>query len=245
MNLDIAFLPNLVASPANTVCIVVDVLRASSTIVTLFERGCPQVLLAASVPEGRRLAREGGHLLAGERNGLPPTDFDLGNSPAELQEMDLAGRTVVLTTSNGTAALRKVAGARAVMVGCFMNARACCGAALELARDAGADLTVVCAGRRRRFALDDATCAGYLVATIAAMDGSRSDLTDAARCALRLWRSYDDPLPAFRDSATGRRVLEIGHAEDLALCARMNVSQVVPRLAPGQPLRLIQTPAAG
>ena len=172
--------------------------------------------------------------MAGERNGLPPPDFDLGNSPVELQELELAGRTVVLTTSNGTVAMQRVAGARAVLVGCFMNARACCGAALELARSAGADLTVVCAGRQRRFALDDAACAGYLAATIAELEGGRISFTDAAQCALRLWRSYGDPMPAFQDSASGRRVVEIGHAEDLALCARMNVSEVVPRLAPGQ-----------
>jgi 2-phosphosulfolactate phosphatase len=244
MNLDVAFLPSPAVNRTNIVVIVVDVLRASSTIVTLFERGCPQVLLAKSVADGRRLARGGGHLLAGERNGLPPPDFDLGNSPVELQNLDLAGRTVVLTTSNGTVAMQKVAGARAVFVGCYLNARACCGRALELARGAGADLTVVCAGRQRRFALDDAACAGYLAATIAELEGGPVTLTDAARGALRLWQSYDDPPAAFRDSATGRRVLEIGHAEDLALCARMNVSEVVPRLAPGQPPRLIRTPAA-
>jgi phosphosulfolactate phosphohydrolase-like enzyme len=75
-----------------------------------------------------------------------------------------------------------------------------------------------------------------LAGTIAELDGSRCDPSDAARSALRLWRSYSDPLSAFRDSASGRRLLEIGHAEDLDLCARVNGSEVVPRLAPGQPL---------
>jgi 2-phosphosulfolactate phosphatase len=245
MNLDVAFLPSLAVNRTNTVCIVVDVLRASSTVVTLFERGCRQVLLAMSVSEGRRLAREGGHLLAGERDGLPPAGFDLGNSPAELKEMNLAGRTVVLTTSNGTAAMQRVAGARAVLVGCFLNAGACCSAALELACAAGAELTVVCAGRQRRFALDDAACAGFLVDTLTGLAGGSLGFTDAARCALRLWRSYDDPMSAFRDSASGRRVAEIGYSEDLALCARMNVGEVVPRLAPGRPIRLVQSAAAG
>lgn len=240
MKLDVAFLPSQAVNLSNTVCIAVDVLRASSTIVTLLERGCRQVLLAKSVAEGRRLARGGGYLLAGERNGLPPADFDLGNSPAELQGMNLAGRTVVLTTSNGTAAMQGVASARAVLIGCFVNAGACCAAALELACDAGADLTVVCAGRQRRFALDDAACAGYLVSRIAEPEGSEGSLTDAARCALRLWQSYGDPMPAFRDSATGRRVLEIGHEEDLVLCARMNATEVVPRLVAGQPPGLVR-----
>jgi 2-phosphosulfolactate phosphatase len=239
MLLDVAFLPSQARNLTNSVCVVVDVLRASSTIVTLFERGCPRVLLAKSVAEGQRLARGGGHLLAGERNGLPPAGFDLGNSPAELKDLELTGRSVVLTTSNGTVAMQRVAGARGVLIGCFINARACCNAALELARDDKADLTLVCAGRQRRFALDDAACAGYLAGTIAALGGSPGDLTDSARCALRLWQSYGSPRPAFRDSMSGRRVLEIGHCEDLALCARMNVSEVIPRLAPGQPLSLI------
>jgi 2-phosphosulfolactate phosphatase len=237
--LDVVFLPSGAKNLAHTVCIVVDVLRAGSTIVTLFERGCPRVLLAKSVAEGRRLAKDGGHLLAGERNGLPPAGFDLGNSPAELQGLELAGRSVVLTTSNGTAALQKVAGARGVLVGCFINTKACCRAALDLARGAGADLTVVCAGRQRRLALDDAACAGFLAETLSGMERGLLNLTDAAECARRLWLSYGDAEAAFRDSASGRRVLEIGHAEDLALCARLNVSKVVPRLTPGQPLSLI------
>jgi 2-phosphosulfolactate phosphatase len=237
--LDVAFLPSEARSLANTVCIVVDVLRASSTIVTLFERGCPRVLLAKSVSEGRRMARAGGHLLAGERNGLPPAGFDLGNSPAELKDLDLTGRSVVLTTSNGTAALQRVSGAPGVLVGCPLNALACCSAALTLARGAGADLTVVCAGRQRRFALDDAGCAGFLVETLCEMGSGLVSLTDAAQCARRLWLSYGDAERVFRDSASGRRVLEIGHAEDLALCARVDGSAIVPRLAPGRPLCLI------
>jgi len=236
----VAFLPSEVANLANSVCIVVDVLRASSTIVTLFERGCPRVLLAGSVSEGRRLAKEGGLLLAGERNGLPPVGFDLGNSPAELKGLDLATQVVVLTTSNGTAALRKVAGARAVLVGCFTNAEACCRAALELAHRTGADLIVVCAGRRGRFALDDASCAGFLAETIAGMEDGACVLTDAARGACRLWQGYGDAILAFQDSASGQRVLEIGYAEDLALCARTSVSAIVPTLAPGRPFRLVQ-----
>jgi 2-phosphosulfolactate phosphatase len=239
MLLDVAFLPSGVATLANTVCIVVDVLRASSTIVTLFERGCPQVLLAGSVAEGRRLAREGGLLLSGERNGLPPAGFDLGNSPAELQGMDLAGRAVVLTTSNGTGALRRVAGAPAVLVGCFINGRACCDAALEIAAESGADLAVVCAGRRKRFALDDAACAGFLTETFGGLAGGRLVLTDAAQGARRLWQSYGDPERAFMESISGQRVLEIGGEEDLALCARIDASAIVPRLAPGRPLGLI------
>jgi 2-phosphosulfolactate phosphatase len=143
MALGVALLPSEAKSLTNTVCIVGHVLRASSPIVTLFERGCGRVLLARRVAEGRWMAREGGHLLAGERNGLPPAGFDLGNSPVELQGRDLTGSSVVLTTSNGTVAIQQVADARAVLVGCFMNAGACCSAALQLALGAGADLAVV------------------------------------------------------------------------------------------------------
>lgn len=243
MFVDVALVPGEARRWHGTVCIVVDVLRASSTIVTLFDRGCRTVIPAGSVTEARRLARKHGYVLAGERDGLAPPGFDFGNSPSELAHAALEGKTVVLTTSNGTVALRRLAHAPAVLIGCLLNATACCQQGLALAERYDAPLGIVCAGRHGYFVLDDSVCAGFLVETVMGLLRSRGEectLGDAARAAWRLWRSYPDFCTAFRESASGRRVMEIGLEEDMVFCARPDVSRGVPILVQATPPRLEQ-----
>lgn len=135
-------------SAKGNVCIVVDVLRASSSIVTLLERGCERLVIAEDVRYARKLhERLPDHLLCGEVGGLPPEGFDYGNSPAEFSRVDLAGKSVILATTNGTRALADCAReASAVLVGCLLNRTAVARAALHLAGEMSADISVVCAG---------------------------------------------------------------------------------------------------
>jgi 2-phosphosulfolactate phosphatase len=146
MRLDVALLPALLPEPATSVCIVVDVLRASSSCVTLLDSGAPSIAVAATVDEARAL--QSGimpdALLCGETGGLPPEGFDYGNSPVEFASLNLSGREVVMATSNGTRALARVASAPAVFVGCLLNRAQSCAAALAAALVAGAGITVVC-----------------------------------------------------------------------------------------------------
>ena len=103
MRLDVALTPNLLADFSGRVCIVVDVLRASSTIVTMLERGAEEVLLAPTIEGARGLHQElPRYLLCGEEGGVPPPGFDYGNSPSEFSAIDLKGQRVILRTSNGT-----------------------------------------------------------------------------------------------------------------------------------------------
>ena len=121
-----------VANPGSA-AIVIDVVRATTTLSVMFDRGCARVLVAGDIPEARAVvARAAGPLLlAGESGGLRPPGFDFGNSPIELAEAKLAGREVVFCTTNGTKALRACAGARAIMAGSLRNAEAVCRAALR------------------------------------------------------------------------------------------------------------------
>ncbi len=233
MQLDVALTPQQADVFDDCVAIMVDVLRASTTIVTLLERSVARLWVTGTVEDARRLSAAGDRLLMGERDGLPLPGFDYGNSPTALLDADLQGREVVLTTSNGTAALCRLADARAVLVGCMRNATACCRVALTQAQQLGAPLGIACAGRHRRFVLDDAVCAGALVDTLLALApaaGMTLELTDGAVAARRLWSTYDDVRVAFRASNSGRRVQEIGAAADIAFCAEQDVSVVVPRL---------------
>lgn len=213
--------------------IVIDVLRASSTIVTLLENGSGQVYTLASADKSRILSREKGLILCGERDGLTIPGFDMGNSPVEVLNSDVRGKGVVLTTSNGTRVIKKVARARKVLIGCFLNARACCDQALNVAKECGCDIGIVCAGEKNEFVLDDAFCAGFLVEEIIKLANRENvslELMDCARAAQRLYEGYPDILTAFKNSKSGRRVLEIGREDDFNFCSKVNVFSSVPVL---------------
>ncbi len=241
MHIDVALVPSEVAHWPAKVCIVVDELRASSTLTTLLDIGAPEVLLTRGLAEARRLARERGSLLAGERHGLPPAGFDFDNSPSQLARAGLGGRSVILSTSNGTAMLSRLQAMPAVLVGCLLNAGACAAAALELASSLGVDVGIVCAGRLRRFTIDDAVAAGELVDRLVAgleARGEPVDLTDAALAARRLRSAYPDVELALAESASGRLITSLGAGEDVAFCAQIDATTTVPFLRAGSPLRV-------
>ena len=241
MLLDVAFDPAGAGRWRNTVTVLVDVLRATSSLVTLFERGCSGVIPVGSLAAARRLARSHGYSLAGERNGLTPAGFRWNNSPAELAQADFAGEEVVLTTTNGTAALRWLRNAPGVLAGSLLNGPACAARALAVAGEQGGDVGIACAGRGRRFALDDALCAGYLVEMALRAAPHELKTTDAARAARQLWLgNREDVAGAFRLSASGQRLAEIGLEADVLFCARMGVSEAVPELRRGLPDRFVR-----
>jgi 2-phosphosulfolactate phosphatase len=239
MDIDVALVPAEARTWSPTVCIVIDELRASSTITTLLDLGCSRLYVTAGLQDARRLAREHDGLLAGERHGSRPPGFDFDNSPAALSRADVRGRVVVLTTSNGTKVLGWLAAAPATLVGCLLNARACAEAAVSLAETMGLGVGVVCAGELGRFALDDAIAAGVLVERLTEALRSRGDMyrmTDAAVAAVQLRQSYPDLLTPLRESVSGRLVTKLGAGDDIPFCARVDVSTTVPVLRPGVPL---------
>jgi 2-phosphosulfolactate phosphatase len=215
MRVHVAFTPSeAVRAPT---AIVVDVLRATSTIAQALASGYRRVLCCAEVEEALELrARLGEGVLAGERNAAAIPGFDLGNSPREL--LDPLGETVILTTTNGTRAIVAAAEhAETVLVGSLLNLDAVAEAA-----GGGGDVEVVCAGLQGRFTIDDAYCAGRIVELVG---GERSD---AAEAALRVARSYPSALDGLRASENPEHA-RLG--EDIAFCARESVLDVVPRLA--------------
>ncbi len=219
------------------VCIAVDVLRSSSTIVTLLEKGCTEVYPMEDEEESRRMGMKKGMLLSGERKGVKINGFDMGNSPVEVYSFDVKGKRVVLTTTNGTHLITKAKKCRSLMIGCFLNARACCHRALEFARANNCDISLLCAGEGNRFVLDDVYCVGYMVEEIyslARINGDEVDMQDSARAALKIYSRYANARDAFRDSRSGRRLLELGRQDDLDFCSRLNIFDHVPVLQKGE-----------
>jgi 2-phosphosulfolactate phosphatase len=229
MRLKVDLLPR---GPYADVVLVVDVLRATTTAPLLFERGLETLFVTPSLKAARAYAAEGGHLLLGERDGLPPEGFNYGASPADLSQVDFSGRTAVMTTQNGPRTLPVVQDARVVLLGSFYNARAAAEAAVELARD---EVGVVCAGHEGNESLEDTLAAGFLARRIEraleARDGAEPlELRDAARLAIALLRAFPDPQEALVQSVAGRILARLGLHEDLAHASLISQTAMVPVL---------------
>lgn len=222
-----------VAPTAETLCpaglaeravLVVDVLRASTTIVTALANGCAGVVPVPD-PETarRRLADAPGALVAGERRGEPLAGFDLGNSPLEFTPERVGGRTVIFTTSNGTRALLAARAAAAVAVAALVNL----GAAAAWARAQGRDITVACAGERGARSLEDWVCAGLLAERLA--DAAGVVLSEAGREAVVAARPYAGDVGRLgMDSAWALHLHAAGRGEDVAACLRVDTLALVP-----------------
>jgi 2-phosphosulfolactate phosphatase len=220
VRVDVVFTPDEAgAAPTG---LVIDVIRATSTICQGLAAGYEKAFCTAEVEEARELGgRLEGAVLGGERNAVRIPGFDLGNSPREYVEP--VGKTLVLSTTNGTRAI--VAAARRcdrVFVASLLNL----GAVVAAAREAGEDVVVVCAGVQGTLALDDAYVAGRIVELLAATR------TDAAEAAARLTASWRDAEEALRASKSGRNLVENAPdlEPDIPFCARESVLDVAPRL---------------
>jgi 2-phosphosulfolactate phosphatase len=245
MRIDVALLPGQSFDRSRSVCVVVDVLRASSTIVTLLDRGVARILPAADVDHARRLHRRfPDHLLCGEKDGLPPPGFDYGNSPAEFSRLDLTDRPTILATSNGTRVLASLADAPAVLVGCLLNRTAAARAALATTQDRNLDIVVVCcgAGGGSTFVLEDALGAGAIAD--AALDlNAALEPSDAARFARNAFRLVaEDTASAVASAYHAKELADISLAADVAHCARLDTSKVAPQLARDEDGTFVLTP---
>jgi 2-phosphosulfolactate phosphatase len=208
--------------------VVIDVLRASSTIVAALAAGAQAIYPVVSTEEAIKLATSLGRedaLLAGERRGLKVEGFDLGNSPREFTPEAVGGKRVVMSTTNGTRALVAVSGAERVLVASFLNLAAVAAACADSER-----LAVVCAGREGRFSIDDAVCAGMLLSRLKESLGDALEVDDAGRAALALAESLVPDEELLADAAAGRALAEIDMLDDVSWCVRVDVEELVPEL---------------
>jgi 2-phosphosulfolactate phosphatase len=210
-----------------TVCVVFDVLRATSSMVTALANGVSALLPVASVEEAFLLKnRTPGALLGGERHGDRVQGFDLGNSPAEYCQQQ--GATIVMTTTNGTGAVQACKGAECVLIGALLNLDA---VARVVARAGAQRLVAVCAGTGPALALEDVWAAGALLNHF--LDPARFEWGDSARCAHALYSQWPNASAALRASSNGRALLAKGRAVDVDWCACLNRFDVVGELRDG------------
>lgn len=231
MRIDVALTPADVepAGLAGSTALVIDVLRASTTMITAVANGCRGLVPVAEVDEARRRAATlPGALLAGERGGDPPEGFDLGNSPLEFTRARVADRTIVFTTSNGTRALIAARPAATVGVAAFANLTA----AAEWALAQDRSVMVVCAGELGARSLEDEVCAGLLVERIlAGRDGALD--SPGAQAARAAGRPYARDLGRLgQDAPHARKLRAKGRASDVAACLELDRYALVPVYRP-------------
>jgi len=215
---------------AGRVVAVIDVLRASTSIAAALANGARTVIPVETSDEAVMRAKafeRADVLLAGERKTKPIPGFDLGNSPREFKRAVVEGKTVLMTTTNGTPAIINTPGARDVVIASYVNYTAVL-AMLRAALRGGADITIVCAGRDRLFALEDAGCAGRFVFNVTKRMAD-VELNDAAQACALIDRKYGDQLvKLFEASEHGRLLRDSGFADDLDECAAIDSYPVIP-----------------
>ena len=234
MQIDVAFTPGEVQALASKVCVVIDAVRATSSLTVIMAKKPKKVILTTTIQKPTKLASQQTihPLLCGERKGLPPEGFDFGNSPRQYFEADLKERVLIFTSSNGTRAVADLVIAPHVFLGCFLNASAVVKKAYETAKASNMDVLFVCAGREEKFALDDAYCAGLLVSRLMGLIASDEEfsLGDGAQAALGIFGYYRDDRRLLEMSGAGKAVIEIGLQEDLTFLMQRDLIDCVPEL---------------
>lgn len=219
--------------------VVIDVVRATSTIVEALANGARAIYPTLSTEEAIRLANSLGRedtLLCGERKGLKVEGFDLGNSPREFRRDAVAGKRLVMSTTNGTRAFLAAHGARRTLSLSLLNLSAGAAAVREAER-----LAVICAGKEGRFSLDDAVCAGLLVRILASWsEGAVLRMNDQSRAALAFAEAFPADAEFLATTAAGAALVDIGLEEDLEVCAHVDRHDLVPEMHD----RMIRLPAA-
>jgi 2-phosphosulfolactate phosphatase len=229
MKINVLFYPSIVDELYFTgkTTVVIDVLRASSVIVTALENGAKEIIPVATVEFAVKVSGGmfgGQTLLSGERNTKKIEGFALGNSPLEFTPEIVSGKTIVHYTTNGTKATVKAKFSANLFIGSFLNLSALANHLVELDKD----FEVVCSGRSNMFSLEDAVCAGKLISEVMKVKED-AVLTDSAKSAVALGKSFGKSiLKMFKESEHGKILVENGFEEDLKICSKLNSSQAIP-----------------
>jgi 2-phosphosulfolactate phosphatase len=237
---------------AGGIAVVIDVLRASTTIVTALFHGAVSVLPVLGVADAKAAAARGSRLLGGERGGVRIEGFDLGNSPLEYTADRVRGRSVVITTTNGTAALHACRDAREILIGAIVNRTAVADAVRRLAR-AGDHVHLVCAGTDGAVSAEDVLAAGAILdgASAAGPDDVLDPAALEARTFFRRVAAGGDVQAAlvaeFRRSPGGANLVDLGMQADLPACAAIDSLPLVPRFdqATGRLIEMVPATKSG
>ncbi len=223
MRIHVAFTPDEMDDQARSgACVVVDVLRATSSMVTAMSNGCSGIHPVVEPSQAFPLADGRSVLACGERQGVKIAGYHMGNSPLEFAGQAVEGKRLVMCTTNGTRAIRAAWGFRRMLIGSFLNGPTLA----HRLREEGEGITIVCAGREGSFSLEDTLCAGMLLSDV------EGEMSDGAVAAATLFEKYQDRLEeVLLESEHGRFLRGIGFEEDVQYCARVGITESVPEVS--------------
>jgi 2-phosphosulfolactate phosphatase len=211
--------------------VVIDVLRASTTIATALTNGAKEIIPVSSIENAVKIS---GNLFgevtlrAGERNAKMIEGFNLGNSPLEYTEEVVKGKSIIFVTTNGSAAIVKGKHARHLAVASFVNLST----VVSYLRELQSDVTIICAGKENRFCIEDAVCAGKIINELERTAKLELAPDDGGVAAVALDRAFGkNILKMLKASEHGRYLAEIGFQEDLKVCAELDSLHILPSLS--------------
>ncbi len=223
--------------------VVVDVLRASTTIAMALHSGAKEIIPVASVESAVKISGSlfgDVTLRGGERNGQVIEGFNLGNSPGEYTEETVKGKSIIYTTTNGSAAVVKGRYAQNLVIGGFINLSKVAAFLKKLKED----FVVICAGRQNEFCLEDAVCCGMLLVKL--QQSIRNlDVGDAGRATVMLYKNFGkNILRMLEESEHGKFLIDIGFGKDLPICASVDSIPVLP-IVSGNVIKLTKSVSSG
>jgi len=230
-SLEICFTPAAFDAHADSeaVVVIIDVLRATSSICTAFANGAREIIPVTTVDEAKELKSKG-FLVAAERDGFVLDFADFGNSPFSFSAEKVSGRSVVYSTTNGTGIMKRASGSHDVVIGSYLNMSALCSWIEEQDRK----IIIVCAGWKNRFSLEDAVCAGAIAQRL--LEGGRFvTICDSVHAATDLWKAAMADLTGYIDKAAQRsRLREKGLDDCIGYCHTFDMTDVIPVLREGR-----------
>jgi len=228
--LETLFIPEEIKNTelAGKLVVIIDVLRASSTIVTALVNGCRGFVPILSPGQAKKKAQQFEKekvLLGGEREGTKIEGFDLGNSPREYKREAVKDKTIIFSTTNGVKTLEMIKGAYRIIIGSFLNLQAVC----NYCTNYKGDILIICAGKEGRFSLEDTACAGMIINSLRDVFPVACREVDANLTAQLLYKKFgNNILEILRKSQHGRYLESIGLGEDLKFCSQLNFFHIVP-----------------
>jgi 2-phosphosulfolactate phosphatase len=218
--------------------VVIDALRATSSIIMAIENGCRKIIPVVEISHALEIAKELGRentLLCGERGGLPIEGFDLSNSPGDYSRQRVEGKAAVMTTTNGTRAINAAKGAKRVLISAFTNA----GQTAKVIADLGDDLAIICAGSDGKFSAEDSLAAGCIIYHMQNWQKSEQkeaalELCDLSIMAAMLYERHKDDLHEPLSNIRHYRYLQsLGLQADLDYCLKPDSASCVPVYSDG------------
>jgi len=229
-SLEICFSPAVFEAHADkeAIVVVIDVLRATSSICTAFANGAVEIIPVGSVEDAREMKSKG-YLLAAERDGFVLGFADFGNSPFNFSPEKVRGKTVAYSTTNGTGIIKMAAESHDVVIGSYLNFSSLCNWLIKQDRK----VLIVCAGWKDRFSLEDTICAGAFAERLI-NDGGFSTICDAVKASLDLWGLARKDLRGYIEKAAQRsRLRDKGLDDCIDYCHTFDVTAVIPVLRNG------------